>query len=87
MAHKSATGRISDAHVHGKKEHGQHARSRVVQRIVRQCQINDGRERKRKDGRKSVPVDGRRELRGAVSQNQIHTHILINPLAASLVYL
>lgn len=81
MAHKSATGRISDAYVHGKIECGQHARSQAVQRIERQCQINDGRERKGKDGRKSVPVDGRRELRGAVRERVKFTHIFSLTLA------
>lgn len=36
--------------------------------IARQCQINDGRGRKGKDGIENVPVDGRRVLQGAVGE-------------------
>lgn len=79
MAHKSATGRISNACVHKKKrererDSGQGARSWAVQQIVTQCQINDGRKREGKDGWESTSVGGRRELQGAVREQISHTH-------------
>lgn len=50
MAYKSATGRISDAHVHVEDKKKKRASSRAMQRIVRQCKINDEREREKREG-------------------------------------
>lgn len=55
------------------RESGHRARSRAVQLIARQCEINDGRRRKGKDGTESAPVDGRRVLQGGVREQTSRT--------------
>lgn len=88
MAYKSATGRISDAHVHVEEKKKEQALGPCRELWDNARLMMRERERKGKDrGKERACRWQKRASRSRERESGIHTHILINPRAASPAYL